>query len=510
MYLPSERQIQKFFGLAITVLIFSVLFWANSVAIADPDLWGHVRYGLDILHGKSVSLADPYSFTTAGNKWINHEWLSEVSFAYAYEKLGNVGLALVKIVVDLLITAVIYLHLRSLNYSAFNAGCFTLLVTILLGPGISTVRPQLFTYACLLALFVVLELHHRRHQFYLLSVPLIFLIWINSHGGVLAGLTIFLSFTVGGILFDKSNLRAEGLKILAITWTATVLCLLVNPYGFNLMKFLLETATTARPEIGEWNPVSITTVSGALYLFTVVLSLVTWIMSALPKIPSKFLVWSLLTLGPLISVRHLPLFAIALPFTAGEHIAYVWQKYSAKTWNVFSNTAGAFKLLVAALSMIGSVYFIAHGFCQVGQIRVPAGYPVGAVTVLKNSGVRGNLANDFDWGEYITWHLSPLIKVSIDGRRETVYPKIVYLQNIALLQGLGDWDAILRIYPVDMLLTSREFPLYNLMKLKSDWSLLYEDHNASLFAKNNSQPKLVIESYLKRKPVIPKTQEFFP
>jgi hypothetical protein len=33
----------------------------------------------------------------------------------------------------------------------------------------------------------------------------------------------------------------------------------------------------------------------------------------------------------------------------------------------------------------------------------------------------GRMATFFDWGEYLLWHLGPEIKVSMDGRRETVY-----------------------------------------------------------------------------------------
>jgi hypothetical protein len=43
----------------------------------DPDLWGNVRFGLDILRSGSVPHLDPYSFTT-DRTWVNHEWLAEV------------------------------------------------------------------------------------------------------------------------------------------------------------------------------------------------------------------------------------------------------------------------------------------------------------------------------------------------------------------------------------------------------------------------------------------------
>ena len=33
----------------------------------------------------------------------------------------------------------------------------------------------------------------------------------------------------------------------------------------------------------------------------------------------------------------------------------------------------------------------------------------------------GRLVTAFDWGQYAIWHLGPRIRVSIDGRRETIY-----------------------------------------------------------------------------------------
>ena len=48
-------------------------------------------------------------------------------------------------------------------------------------------------------------------------------------------------------------------------------------------------------------------------------------------------------------------------------------------------------------------------------------YPARAFALLKDSGVRGNLAVSFDWALYALYHLGPGIKISFDGRRETAY-----------------------------------------------------------------------------------------
>src|SRR5262245_65800037 len=62
---------------------------------ADPDLWGNVGFGLDVLRDRSLPAVDPYSFT-ANLPWMNHEWLSEAMIAFVYQVGGTLGLALLK------------------------------------------------------------------------------------------------------------------------------------------------------------------------------------------------------------------------------------------------------------------------------------------------------------------------------------------------------------------------------------------------------------------------------
>ena len=54
----------------------------------------------------------------------------------------------------------------------------------------------------------------------------------------------------------------------------------------------------------------------------------------------------------------------------------------------------------------------------------------------------------FDWGEYAIWFLSPRIKVSMDGRRETVYSDRVLSSHLAVYYGWDGWqDELRRIGP---------------------------------------------------------------
>jgi hypothetical protein len=57
------------------------------------------------------------------------------------------------------------------------------------------------------------------------------------------------------------------------------------------------------------------------------------------------------------------------------------------------------------------------------------------VRALAASRAEGRLVTWFEWGEYAIWHLGPSLRVSIDGRRETVYSERVLREQMAI--GLG-------------------------------------------------------------------------
>ncbi len=116
-----------------------------------------------------------------------------------------------------------------------------------------------------------------------------------------------------------------------------------------------------------------------------------------------------------------------------------------------------------------------------------AAFPARAVAAIRTSGVRGNMAVYFNWGEYAIWHLGPRVKVSYDGRRETIYSDALRQLNANWAVGTGAWDALLDRYPTDLALVDKRLPAYNLMRLKSGWKLVYEDSLAALFARDKAE-----------------------
>ena len=155
----------------------------------------------------------------------------------------------------------------------------------------------------------------------------------------------------------------------------------------------------------------------------------------------------------MIALRHLPLAALALAVFAGEHLAAAWTRWlrqdrpRANPANVPTSSprlAAWLLPLTVALVLLGVTVQRSRRIVIEPQ---HAAFPVRAVAVLKASGVRGNMAVYFDWGEYVLWHLGPGVKVSYDGRRETIYSDALRRLNMDWANGTGRWDALLDDYP---------------------------------------------------------------
>jgi hypothetical protein len=86
-----EAGILRLIRLALLVGALYVL----SLTTVDPDLWGHVMFGHDIVTQGSIQTIDPYSFTS-NRPWINHEWLAEVLLFLAFNAGGSLGIVAIK------------------------------------------------------------------------------------------------------------------------------------------------------------------------------------------------------------------------------------------------------------------------------------------------------------------------------------------------------------------------------------------------------------------------------
>ncbi len=476
----------------LAVLFLAAAWLPTTHTIADPDIWGHVRFGQELLVQGELPATDNYSYTSGGRAWINHEIIAELLMAWCYDHWEATGLVMLKSVLAMGVLGLVFWQLRRRGLPVMPAGCVMLLTTMLLLPDTIMVRPHLFTYLFFAITVLVLEASGRGRTILLWCLPPLFTLWINTHGGVLAGMALLLIWGMAEIGRQAWRQPFRPATLWKTHWHVLLpiascgIALLINPYGHHLITFLLTTATVPRPEISEWNAVKIVSFEGVCYLLMLSLVLLALLYSRRPKRFTKLAMLACTGVLPLLAQRHLPLFALAWSLVSADHLADAWQRWPARD-RESNETAQRW---VTAVPWIVAIILFAFSTPRLQAIvldtkRFPM--PVRAVELIRRSHVEGNLAVLFDWGEFAIWHLHPRVSVSIDGRRETVYSPEVYGQNMAFMSGTGNWDAVLTDHPTDMALVPQKGPCVNLMKQHPQWTLIYEDRLCALFARRGSK-----------------------
>jgi hypothetical protein len=266
----------------------------------------------------------------------------------------------------------------------------------------------------------------------------------------------------------------------------SAIALLVSPYGPGLPMFLLRTGTVPRPDIAEWAPMKLMSYHGVVYLLLagIVGYAVTLTRQRKPVLVILLVV---IALAPLTAVRHLPLFGLAVAILAGPMLGNI-RGASPVASRPATPHSKAIAVVLTPLVMTSAVCVV----MAVPNFRCihlePASFlfPVRATALLQASGARGNVVTMFNWGEYLIWQVGPQIKVSIDGRRETVYSSEMRQKARNFEHGRERWDAILDD-PTDLALVQTGSAAANLLQRHPGWQLVYEDAVARLFSRRESR-----------------------
>src|SRR6185503_8920111 len=183
---PSDRESPVLVLSRVAVMGIST---AVSLQLSsDPDLWGHLRYGQDLLSTLTVPSGDVYSFTS-DRAWINHEWLTEALLASVYRPGGTIALAILAAALVLAALAIARWSARRAGMAGWRLELLTAAVFMLgVAPLTQTLRPQAISAPLFVVLLALMrELDRERYRL-MLALPLLFLAWANLHGAwVMAG-----------------------------------------------------------------------------------------------------------------------------------------------------------------------------------------------------------------------------------------------------------------------------------------------------------------------------------
>jgi hypothetical protein len=465
----------------LRVAVWCAFLVVLSFTSADPDLWGHVRFGMDILRDGHMPQFDTYSFAS-DRLWINHEWGAEVLAAAAYELMGNAGLVLLKL---MLVCPVLLFLDRALRcegvHSTFArdiASGAAILVTL---SQAHHVRPQLFSLLLFsILLYALLDMRRGRvRTMYLL--PLVFAAWANLHGGWIVGGAVLAIWTAALLVTGERRLVVVSLGVGGVSLLATLL----TPYGVTLWGFLRETVGFQRPEILEWQPVYVTgwpfVVLWVIALLIVALGIR---LEAAHSIPlERMAVVVALGIASFKVSRLLAFFGLAAVFFFAPAIGRAYQRRQAARR---ARPTGLFRfgfLLVGTAVGVMAVAFVRNNLWQL-RLDSASMPEAQAISALADQPGRKRVLVWFNWGEYAIWHLPSRMQVSIDGRRETVYSDRLQTRHFDFFYDRPGGAALPDDLAADYIWIPRVLPVAQRLHSDPHWFTLYEGDQSVIFARS--------------------------
>jgi hypothetical protein len=479
-------------GVARRVFSFPVMLAVSLIMLAvlsvqdrfnDPDLWWHLKTGEIIWKTHTIPSTDVFSFTANGSAWTAQEWLSEALIYGTWKAAGYRGLMVLLCTLAALLLIVQY-GLSSLYSDNAKVALLGALVAWLCSTVGLAIRPHLLGYLLLSLELLILELGRRGNPRWLLVLPLLFVVWVNSHASFLFGLAILgivffcscLDFELG-LLVSRPWERAKR-KVLGMVFAASALALLANPIGLRQLIYPINVMIRAEISLAmvtEWQPLRFDEPRGLAVLLVAALLVLIPLMR---RSPLYFHELVLASVGLVLALPHQ-----RMVFVFGLLVAPFLCRLLADTWDHYDSRRDL--PLANALMIALFLYGIYWGFpTQAGlEQQVKKGNPSRAVAYIRSSGLSGNMLNEYVFGGYLIW-AAPEHKVFIDGRSD------VY-EWTGVLKEFSDWATLqanphelLDKYHVAFCLLSATSPMAKVIPLIPGWTQAYSDDQAVVFTRS--------------------------
>jgi hypothetical protein len=496
--------------MGLCALVWALAVYQLSETTADPDLFGHVTFGQQMLRTGSVLMTEIYSWTAKGQPFINHENGSDLIIGAAHLAFGGTGLLLLKLGVGLL-TFGLALRLggKSLSWPGSAVALGMGLVAIVEISFGFAARPQIFTALSLVLLLAILRRVHGRKTLWALAIPVLFGAWINLHGGVLAGFGLLILTagastvewarkgsrhqTPGSTETSDSKLQTEAWpsgKCVIALWLAgagAAAALLCNPWGWTMVRWLVGSVLWLRPEIEEWNPTPFGWDHASLFILIAV-SAFAWAFSRRRRALWELAVTAAFAVLALRSARNAPLFALVALSLTPPHLLDALLRFKGHFERLIDHWQRPGTQDLAAILMLVAAGGISIGVFTLHKehpltMEVPrAQYPTAATDFIREHGIKGNALVFFDWGDMLISQL-PGCSPSIDGRLDTCYSRRLIAEHWKVYNGELADQTVVPIDQADFALLPSRLAGTAVLRDRPGWRLVYFDNTAAVLVR---------------------------
>lgn len=477
--------------LLVTPMLLLVFFRyaaLSTVAPTDYDYWWHVKTGQYIVETGTLPRVDVFSYTVAGSPWVAHEWLTDLLLFRVQQQVGYVGNVILFALLSTLTALVVYATCRLWSLGEPTATVLMMWASSM-AVGSGNVRPQAMT-VLLIAVFALLLTRYRRGQKRgLWALPPLMALWANLHGGYIMGLVLLGLAILGESVMElgvRRRLVAPSRMLLLVVGLSAGATLL-TPHGFDALLYPLQYAGTQNVHmafISEWQSPDFHNLGQPfVLLFAPSLLLAVAIGVAHRPLGATEVLWGLtLATMALQSVRHIALYAVVVTPILGARFQQVLPDLSRPLarWRRPALAAVCWPLLAVSVLYLTTAAE-GWGHFQPGAEPRAAGYPAGAVDYIRANDLRGNLFNEYHWGGYLIYQLSPDRRVFIDGRADVYGPLLERFRGVVRLSP--HWRETLDEHDVRLVLLEKEAPLAVVLGDDPGWQETYVGEVERLFVR---------------------------
>ncbi len=482
-------------------LAFSFLF--HNDQSFNQDLGRHLKLGEIIWNTQAVPTTNLFSYTYPHFPFTNHHWLFEVLVYLASITIGLQALLVVKFLLLLIIVLVILVIAYKTKSVLFLSVSYVFLHLL---RGRSELRPEILSFLFTVIHLYILERFVKNNSKLIYVLPIVSLIWANSHIYFPVGLFIQASF-LADLFFRKYIQKVANLETKLITLSsilgASILATFVNPnfikgalYPFTVFNNYGVTITEnktifALQEIKFVNPDFI-----FYYLAAFILAISIYVSFFRTKFSLKNLLLTLLGLALATqSVRGFPyLLLISLPYVL-LNFNYVKTNVWVKTTNIIVVVL----ILFEALFYLTGTYYASTYRTWTPQLVFTEDAKPAMDFVIAQK-LPEQIFNNFNIGSYIFYRGYPDYKVSVDGRPEA-YPALYFteeylpvLDDYAKFQELEKEKGIKTVIFSIMDQNKETINFFQAITKDPEWKIVFLDQFMIVLVKTDVQQQLHLQA----------------
>lgn len=505
----DKKALLSIFLIAL-ILLFYALFLSHRIDLTVADIGRHLRNGEFLLKDAAVRTTNFYSYTVPDYPVPNHHWLSGLFF-FGVWRLGGFPLLHLIFIGLALTTLFIFLRLAWREAGSGPAALLGFLTLPLLAER-TEIRPEIFSYFFSAIFFwLLLRYKDRGNRLSLLALPILELVWVNSHIYFFLGLFLIVLFLIGAAVarpFDRK-------KVLPLVWIllATAVATLLNPsflrgavapftifqnYGYRLAEnqpvWFLE-KLLINPNFAIFK--ILFGLLAASFLARLILD--RRILANIRSLAINIGLGTLVSVMGWLAARNFALFGFFfIPLAAGNLAACCRPWLAAHSRLLAAGAAGIISILIIPA-------FFGHWqryfpYWREGGIGLESDNGRSA-EFFREQGLRGPIFNNYDIGGYLIWHLFPQEQVFVDNRPEA-YPAEFFTETYVPMQEKEEawqnaddqwgFNAIFFSHR-DMTPWGQQFLIARLND--PQWAPVFADRYAIIFLKRNEENRPVIERF---------------